>query len=283
MKVYIYCDGGFGNRYNALISGLYLANLVTAEPQVIWCSNNWCGAGFDELFESTISFSETFNPTEFFQHHSTLNIIHENQFHLALNYKTPNSFTEVEIISTIKEAQQDVFYFTNLIPDWVYKEKLYKEIIPMVNFHADIQLLAQRHLLEHAGHQPFVGVHLRKTDFAGNFDDRVLYQYMQQAIDTKFFVCSDDHATEQQFKQLANVFTYPKTSYVEKLAPGSWNSVITDTTGNQWPFNVNRSAESVRQAVVDLLILSHSVLLDTDLRSTFLKTAALLQTARNYQ
>ena len=50
-KIYVHCDGGFGNRYNVLISGLFLAKTLNLHPVVIWKENNWCGAGFHDLFD----------------------------------------------------------------------------------------------------------------------------------------------------------------------------------------------------------------------------------------
>jgi hypothetical protein len=46
-----------------------------------------------------------------------------------------------------------------------------------------------------------------------------------------------------------------------------------------YPCNVNRSAQSVIDAVVDLLVLSHSQVVKTS-NSTFLNAALLLKDAR---
>ena len=49
-----------------------------------------------------------------------------------------------------------------------------------------------------------------------------------------------------------------------------------DNEGNEYSFNVERSDESVIDAMVDLLILSKSTILNTS-ESTFLRTALLIQ------
>ena len=93
----------------------------------------------------------------------------------------------------------------------------------------------------------------------------------------KFFICSDSFEVETRFMQYPNTFKYDKTSYVEKLVEGNWNATITDSTGTDFPFNVNRNSESVVQAMIDLVILSRSTLIATDFTSTFLQSAKLIQ------
>jgi hypothetical protein len=66
---------------------------------------------------------------------------------------------------------------------------------------------------------------------------------------------------------------------VDKLVEGDWNSVTLDHSGRAYACNVNRSALSVIDAVVDCLILSYSTVVRTS-NSTFLNTALLLQSAR---
>jgi len=94
-----------------------------------------------------------------------------------------------------------------------------------------------------------------------------------------FFVCSDDKTVEQKFAALKNVAIYEKQAYVEKRISGDWTELTADHSGRVYPCNVHRSAESVLEAVTDLLILSRSQVIKTS-NSTFLNTALLLQAAR---
>ena len=57
---------------------------------------------------------------------------------------------------------------------------------------------------------------------------------------------------------------------------GGWRDTVVDDDGNEYSFNIERSDESVIDAMVDLLILSKSTILNTS-ESTFLKTALLIQ------
>lgn len=275
-KIYIHCDGGFGNRYNVLISGLFLAKSFNFDPIVIWKENNWCGAGFHDLFDVEQEVYDDFNHLTFFNEHDTLNLIHENQFNQTLNYVSPFSFKSLESLeSYIAERNKDLFFFTNLIPNWIDMNFVYQQIIPNLEFHSDICEKVQ--IFKNKLPEEYYGIHIRKTDFLNEVSDDSLYEFVKKNSDKTFFICSDDEQTEKKFTELSNAISYPKTNYVEKLVNGSWNQQIIDSTGNMHNFNVNRSKESVKEAIVDLLLLSHSTLVNTNLRSTFLQNALHIQ------
>lgn len=282
MKIYIHCDGGFGNRFNVLLSGLYLAGHAGLEPKIIWNSNNWCGAKFAELFDCNLPV-EPFDYRTFFQQHNTTNIIHENQFHQPIVSYQPNSFNLNTLKSFIHYQGRDVFYFTNLIPGWVNKTELLSIVVPQVPFRADIVRIAESVIAKNTLKQKFNGIHMRKTDFGNSVNEQDYHNLIKQSPETKFFICSDDYETEKRFLQHKNVFGYDKTNYVEKLIEGEWNTNIIDNNNNAWPFNVNRPSASVVQALVDLIVLSHSNIINTNLRSTFLQTALLLKESRSVQ
>ena len=51
-ELYIHCDGGFGNRFNALVVGLLIAEMGNFVPIISWPSTNVCRALYDDIFES---------------------------------------------------------------------------------------------------------------------------------------------------------------------------------------------------------------------------------------
>jgi hypothetical protein len=174
------------------------------------------------------------------------------------------------------QLDKDVFFFSSLLCPWIDRNLL-RPIVRQLNFQQRILDTANAVINDHCADQEFFGIHLRCTDHAKiiNFDDYL--NKVANAPNSKFFICSDNVEVENKFMQYPNVFKYDKTSYVEKLVEGGWDTVITDSTGANFPYNVNRSSESVVQAMVDLVILSRSTLIETDFRSTFLQTAKLLQ------
>lgn len=278
-KIYIHCDGGFGNRYNVLLSGLFLAKTFNLHPIVIWKENNWCGAGFHDLFDVDQEVYDDFNHLTFFNEHDTFNLIHENQFGQKLSFISPFALNSIEVVrSYLTTHDKDIFFYTNLIPRWIDLNVVYESIIPSLEFVPDIceEVDKFRNTLP----ETYYGVHIRKTDFLNEMNDDSVYEFVKTNTDKTFFVCSDDEETEKRFTELQNAFSYPKTSYVEKLVDGTWNDRIVDSTGNAHNFNVNRPKESVRQAIVDLLLLSYSNLVNTNMRSTFLQIALHFQNSR---
>lgn len=282
-NLFIYCDGGFGNRYNCLMGGLWLAHTLHLTPKVLWPQNNWCGAAWHDLFEPCVQLYDA-GYDQILDSTGTINVIHENQFHRPITYLQSNNTNLAEIQAHMARLpEQHLFYFNSLIPAWMNATQIQQEIVKQVPFKSDLVRMAQDVIRTHAGAEVYLGIHMRKTDFGAHAaSDLPFLNLVKSRPSQKVFVCSDDAETEKKFLQLPNVFVYEKTAYVEKLVQGDWNQVIQDDNHMQWPFNVNRSAASVQQAVVDLLILSHSQIVNTNSQSTFLHVAQLLQQSRRH-
>jgi len=107
---------------------------------------------------------------------------------------------------------------------------------------------------------------LRATDFntfIPKFDRE--YKWIEGQPDEKFFVLSDDPNVEKKFSKLKNVIVRMKEHYVEK-----------ENEDAGWCGNVERSSESVMDALIDLTILSKTNIM-VNSPSSFLKTALLLR------
>lgn len=266
-KLYLHCDGGFGNRFNVLVAGLYLAKALEYDPIISWPTNNWCGAGLEDLLENVF---ETWDavigepPCE-------LRLLHEDQ----LKYGGCTSIHQFQNLTQLKDYVEgkDFFYFNNLIPFHLIPDREdFFNVIRELRFRKEITDLVD----EVTGEDSFIGIHIRKTDFGDRVNEDDLF-VMAKDRGERVFICSDDPITEKKFLTLPNVFSFDKTSYVEKMVEGSWNSHIVDDNGNAWNFNVNRSKQSVVEAVVDLLCLSRADELIGHPLSTFLATACILK------
>lgn len=281
-RLLIYCDGGFGNRFNALVSGLVVAHLFDLDPVVVWPVNNWCGAAYGELFENKLQVAErelvSFMPER--SHYQYL--IVEDRLGLADTWVSPLHLNSVQDLhAQVARSTQDIFYYTALIPPCVPADavaaqvralRLRREIVACAD-----GFLQTAQIGRHSG--DFVGVHIRKTDFGRHgVDDQQLFELVRRCPQQRFFVCSDDKAVEQRFATLSNVVVFGKRAHVEMRVAGDWNSLNTDHSGREYAFNVQRSGASVQDAVVDLLILSRSQIVKTS-NSTFLNTALLMQQA----
>jgi hypothetical protein len=275
-QIYIYCDGGFGNRFNSLMNGLFIAKYGNYEPKIIWPINNWCGATFTEIFNSTLEEFREFDQQTFFNQHDTNNFMHWNPFQPDLSVINPMGIY-VSITDFMQsQPDKDLFFYSSTMCPWIDKQLL-KPILDQLPFQPHILTIADIIIEHNCKDQKFFGVHLRCTDHTKsiNLDDYIAH--VANTPNSKFFICSDDFEIESKFMQYPNAFKYDKTSYVEKLVEGEWNTTITDSTGANFPYNVNRNSESVVQAMIDLVILSRSTLIATDFTSTFLQSAKLIQ------
>jgi hypothetical protein len=278
-SIHIYCDGGFGNRFNGLVAGLLIAQVAGLEPVVVWPVNNWCGAAFSALFNADFNVIDkellTYVPEKddfhFFMTEDHLKMGVENQSPLHIG-------NLAQAQDYLKSSTKDVFFHSPLIPSFLDMAAV-KQQVSRLPIQPAIVDQARAFLNQRQLHD-YLGIHIRKTDFGSNgSDDNGLFELLSNCPQRQFFVCSDDAGVEQRFATLPNVSTYPKRAYVEPLVAGGWNTPTADHSGRVYACNVNRSALSVEDAVIDLLILSYSQIVDTS-SSTFRNTALLMQAAR---
>ena len=275
-SIYIYCDGGFGNRYNALLSGLVVAELAGLEPTIVWPTNNWCGASFEEIFEKPMNvinreLSSFVAEKERFHH-----LMEEDHLKMQVSFLSPRAITDFEQVRQFIDAStKDIFYYVALVPACINIGQISKHLVANP-FRSEITERAKSFLSSHALIE-FFGIQIRKTDFgAGGADDQNLFNLISGRADAQFFVCSDDKDVERRFAALPNVHIYEKRAHVEKLVQGDWNSHTADHSGRVYACNVNRGALSVLEAIVDLLVLSKSRVVRTS-GSTFLNAALMIQ------
>ena len=182
----------------------------------------------------------------------------------------------------LDRGSKDVFFHSPLIPSYFEMESVCG-VLRKLTFQPNILGSAENFRKTSGLGENYYGLQIRKTDFgSGGADDDALFSLVQKAGDKKFFICSDNKDVEARFSRLHNVAVYEKKAYVEKLVPGDWTALAADHSGRVYPCNVNRSAQSVIDAVVDLLVLSHSQVVKTS-NSTFLNAALLLKAARSME
>jgi len=277
-KVYIYCDGGFGNRYHSLVCGLFLGKACDREPVVIWPINPFNEAAFKDIFDTDIAECTDFNGKEWIEKLNPVHLVAWNPWHAEVDeqHNCLGIYTGIDQFLRNKQ-DKDVFFYGGRLCPWVDIRNL-QPIIDMVPFQKSIQDQAEKFIVNNFGTDSFNGLHVRKTDHPYPLEEEEFIKQINEQTQTKCFVCSDDPATEQKFLNACpNVRVFPKQHYVEMLVPnGNWGYEVTDSTGHRFPFNVKRGSESVIEAMVDLLILSKSNIINTDHRSTFIRTAVLL-------
>ena len=256
----IFCDGGFGNRFNALVSGLTLANHFGWNYTIYWPQNNWCQAAFDKIFETSIQAVDrklTELAPELHQHHALLhdeigaNTI-ARPFHDAYRFQDLNSFGQ-QI-----EKHERVFFYPALIPSWL-PQNLLDETIRSLKIQKSIQDKARQFMQEELKAAPYYGIHLRRTDLNIGYSDEEVQTICNLHPEKMFFVCSDDPYAEIMAQRLPHVKARRKASYVEKkVASGIWTAPTADDDGRVYHGNIQRSEDSVLEALIDMLVLGHA-------------------------
>ena len=277
---HVCCDGSFGNRYSGLIGGITLARLCDLPVKVSWPSTNMCRARFYELFseENDLEASDT-NIREYYPIGEQYNLLSCDasylQFFRNPGRVEPNGLNVKSLINFANSSDKPVFYYTPLLYDWIPEEEVNKTIREL-RFSDDVLENVGNFLDENKLRQGYYGIHLRMTYFVNieSFDVDHWIDVVKEKSDQKFFVCSDDPATEDRFNLLSNAFSYPKKYKTEKfILEGDWHHPYIDEDGRSSVFNVERGTEHVKEAVIDFLLLALSNSFDTGKQSTFLKMA----------
>ena len=185
-------------------------------------------------------------------------VVWEDHLKLGLEFRTPESYKSLnEFLESTKSDTNPLFYCSPLLPPWIDSDRI-DEAVLQVKPRAKFLKKAAQFIDGNFAAQPYAGLHIRKTDYWNLVNEQLLLQVVVENPNVLFFVCSDSKEAESEALKFQNVRIRPKASYVEKRVEGGWNHMIIDESGRRYPFNVRRSALSVEEAIVDLLILARS-------------------------
>jgi tetratricopeptide (TPR) repeat protein len=256
----IFCDGGFGNRLNTLISGLAVANIFDLKPVVFWPRNNWCQAAFGQIFSATLDVSESSLTDLAGTLDNSVALLHDTlgsdtlkvAFQSAYAYDSLADF-EQKVVA----GGKPIFYYPALIPPWLPMEQVVTALRSCTYRDAIRDIVVQ--FVGHTIGKPFYGLHLRRTDLNVGCSDEEVQDIVRQHASDAFFVCSDDPIAEALAAAHPNVYRRDKTAYVGKRNDqGDWMALTADDDGRLYHSNIDRNADSVVDAVIDMLILAHS-------------------------
>jgi hypothetical protein len=276
-RIHIYCDGGFANRFNCLVSGLVIANQLGLKPHISWPVNNWCAAPLRTLISldcdtDQYSISKLRGRVE-----GLTPLLHDSlgaqtlgvAFNSAYSYRSLDDLFERAV-----NPSKGIFFYPALIPDWI-PTTLIDDMVRSIQLNQSLVETAKCFAEQSLG-QPYYGLHLRRTDLCVGYSDDEVRQIVSNHPHAKFFVCSDDPFAERLATAYPNVRCRSKRAYVEKRdANQSWISLTKDDDQRLYYGNIERNADSVIDAVVDLLILSNATILGFS-GSTFQSLARLL-------
>ncbi len=273
-KNIIFCDGGLANRLNSLISGLKLAEILKGEWIICWPINEWCGAALDDLFKVDLPIIN--EKLSFFQYRKDelFFIMHEDQ--LKFNpkmYVNINGITSFDCLNL--KMDRNYFYYNNLIPNFLSLKDI-NDVLNKISIKHYIKKQALDFIEKYEINNETIGLHIRKTDFGDAVNDKELFD-LALSSEGMFFVCTDDILVSKKFSKLKNCAVYLHENYVGKRDENlNWNDLVSDNVGRIYNFNVSRNSESVKAALIDLLILSKTKIVNTS-NSTFLKMAIIFK------
>ncbi len=269
----IFCDGGFANRINSLISGLVLARQLGRRHQILWPRNNRCGAGFEDIFAPPNGAHDV-RLQDLVPHQAALQLwLHENDVGFTAPVLALRGLTGIQGLA---EDERAILFCENTVLPWLPAAELNQALLQL-RWRDQIVERAQQ-VLERLGGPGYIGIHLRATDFTSPPPTDAMLAAVQRLGNGRFFVCSDDPALEARFAAQPNVVVHAKTAYVEKRVAGPWRGAVTDSDGLPYSSNIQRGATSVVEACVDLLLLATSTPVRTS-NSSFLALAERLKAA----
>lgn len=269
--ILIDCGGGLGNRLGALISGLQVAKICNLSPVINWYTDNSCECDFSKLFNTTLEVSKL-SKKEILDKTKNYTIVATDK-HIPIygfsNIVEHNKST----IQKIKSSNSPIFYTHNKLPKYLSVQNTIQNLLdisPRKEIVDNVRNFVDQHKID----SNVVGIHIRKTDLNLVNEDT----YVQTVLNNpnkRFFVCSDSQEAESKFSSFSNVIIQPKKEFVTKLVVDqNWKMKnYIDIAGEQKKYNVQRSANSVIEALQDMLILSHTNIERTSRHSSFLQFA----------
>ena len=276
-RIYVFCDGGIGNRINALVSGIAIAERFQLAITVYWPLNSWCGAAFADIFDNTFdvrtdaldTLAGKFVDAKMMLHDATGAQFLQVPFESAYDYQSMEDFEQRGL-----PEGKDMFLYPAIIAPWI-PQPLVHAALSSLQFAKAIQSAVQS-FISNTLVRPFHGLHLRRTDLRVGLSDAEVLALVQRHPNEVFFVCSDDPQAEALACAHPHVHARAKTHHVKKKeGDADWISLSKDQEGRVSYGNIQRGRDAMVEGTIDLLILAHSQIVGFS-GSTFQRMARLV-------
>jgi len=276
-RIYVFCDGGIGNRINALVSGIAIAESFQLTMTVYWPVNSWCGAAFADFFDNAFdvrtdaldTLAGKFTDLKMMLHDAMGAQFLQVPFESAYDYQSMQDFAQRGL-----PDNKDIFLYPAIIAPWI-PEPMVHAALRELRFTKEIQSAVQS-FISTTLVRPFHGLHLRRTDLRVGLSDAEVMALVQRYPSEVFFVCSDDPQAEALACAHPHVHARGKAHHVEKKEGNAdWISLSKDQEGRVSYGNIERGREAMIEGTIDLLILAHSQIVGFS-GSTFQRMARLL-------
>jgi hypothetical protein len=272
----IYCDGGLGNRLNSLVPPLALAVDTSLATSILWPRTRWCDAGFEDLFSGGVKvIGLHLDPVlEQLSNNNFVDLTHRPADEVAAKlFPMPHdSISDLEGYRRLwDDPTKHILYRHCLIPepleDLSFLIKGMNQFFPLPEIVEVVAEFCERFQIDTS----VTGLHYRGTDYGLREKEVEFFKRLITAQRNKqFYVCSDEPSVVATLSEADNVIKTNDVSF--KNFRAHLDSVINSG-------QIFRSKDSVYLALIEMLILSRTDILETS-NSTFLRFAQLLSRAR---
>jgi hypothetical protein len=293
-RVISLCISGVGNKIFSLVGGLYWAEKLGYDFNFFWEPDSECMCLYDELFQTMTQNYLPYNTLHNFKIEDIVvaggttkssfvaSILDEWNRHKS----TPRKLKKLCLINSNKwldtydiSKQLDLvkqhnilIYHDSKLPSYI-PENTILELLAKFKFTQNITDTSNAFIKANNINKDTKGIMIRKhvgVDRADllDIDEDYYLNIVKDTPSTQYFIMSDFYDIEQKFLQLSNVVCYPKRSYV------SWSNNL-----QCWW----RDRESVVDALISLIILSHTDIVKTISNSTFMDLCFLLSKLNRYE
>lgn len=253
-----------GNRIRGLINAL--GWFQPEELEILWPINNWCEAGFLDVFApgpfqfKEASFDEV--KTRLCQEKILL-FAHENQFGCPRerfnDIRRLRNPRKSILEANSKDKTQAIVYTSEIHPSFSLESILRScDLLrwnPMAQ--ANASAFARANSL---GKGEYTGFHIRLTDSGYCPEQYRKYFRTSRRFYGKSLICTDAHEEARRIaggrpEILVRSPSAEPEKYRDELA---WRETTLYADGRSFAFNVRRSRQAIQEAVVDLILLAGS-------------------------
>lgn len=278
----VFCDGGLCNRLNALLVAQLIAKELKVDLHIAWPTNNWCQLAYSEIFqESPNHIVQSIDIHGLNNTHAKYALLaHEQQTFSQPPLLNPNLEESwhglIELVAKSLETQA-VIYFNATIP-WCCPIQEASKVAQSLPWKLDYQQQAFA-FLKAQNLKPFKywGLHIRGTDFGHSHQYFKRWQSIIKLFSGPMVICTDDLQVRDIYFSNPKVTNRKIAHFPQRFhADKDWNEQIVDDQDRAFNFNVLRDAASVKESIIDLMVLSQAKLFYTS-NSTFLTFALLMR------
>jgi hypothetical protein len=279
MSLVIYCDGGLGNRLNSLRGGICLASKIGAQFIILWPINRMCESALEDIFDTKLKTLNIGVDQVLNNYNIKVAITHESSSFVGLPIIDPRNYlTLTSLLKNLKKYRIDedgILYYNSQHPPYTWHHSSFDQK-NILSFKRETIEAGEKFLITNSLRQnKYLALHLRGTDYGFPSIYFSFWRVLIGLTPLKTILCTDDFSVANKFIGLKNVFWKKAENLPCKMDEfSSWNKLTVDEYGREFNYNLFRSAASIKDALIELFLLSRGFRIYTS-RSTFLYQAYL--------